>query len=226
MLRLAPIRVPPMESFDGRIDSGLRLRAQGSSGRGRLPGAWGDAPGAAASCGFPIPPPEEQPIPTRAADSTGEEPGYGLKPAKKTTTRKKRGRPQNSDITPPRTGFVERKIGAAHGRWDLAPSPEDRSIMAREHPLSAPKRRQPGRDRKFDGDPLAVHDPRARVLSRADGRCRPDGHAHHRQAHRLDFNLAGCVPASLRSFLLDSVSGAGRRCQCHGRNHPPAHTRS
>ncbi len=84
---------------------GLKVRAAGAT-----PGRVGRCPRCGGELRVPEATPEEQPIPTRAADSTGEEPGYGLKPAKKTTTRKKSGRAQNSDITPPRTGFVERKM--------------------------------------------------------------------------------------------------------------------
>ncbi len=83
---------------------GLKVRAAGAS-----PGRVGRCPRCGGELRVPEAIPEKQPIPTRAADSGGEEPGYGLRPAKKIPARKKSGRAQPSDITPPRTGYVERK---------------------------------------------------------------------------------------------------------------------
>ena len=65
-----------------------------------------------------------------------------------------------------------KEIRVAHDRRHPAPVETNRDIMVRQHPLSAPKRGQPGRDRLAHGDPLALHDPRAGVLPRPDGRRR------------------------------------------------------
>ena len=82
---------------------GLKVRAAGAT-----PGAWGDAPSAAASCEFlkthrkSSRSDQEPPIPlarNRAMVSNHQ----GKSPRKKT------GRAQPSDVTPPRTGYVERK---------------------------------------------------------------------------------------------------------------------
>jgi hypothetical protein len=83
---------------------GLKVRAAGAT-----PGRVGRCPRCGGELRVPdFPPPDE---PTRASteDSLGPAAGYGLKPAKNHSVRKKKGQRKPSDITPPRTGFVERK---------------------------------------------------------------------------------------------------------------------
>ena len=81
---------------------GMKIRAAGAT-----PGAWAlpELRRRAASSGFPAP---GEPTRSRAADDASPAAGYGLNP-KERVVRKKKGRSQPSDITPPRVGFVEKK---------------------------------------------------------------------------------------------------------------------
>jgi hypothetical protein len=63
----------------------------------------------------------EQPVRASTIDSPGPADGYGLKPAKGYSPRKKRGRRHPSDITPSRVGFVERKEATSMAGGVLAP---------------------------------------------------------------------------------------------------------
>jgi hypothetical protein len=95
---------------------GLKVRAAGAT-----PGRVGRCP----RCGGELRVPEVTPLqePVRAAtdDPTGPEAGYGLKPAKNHSVRKKKPQTQPSDITPPRSGFVERKSALSMAGGILPP---------------------------------------------------------------------------------------------------------
>ncbi len=57
-----------------------------------------------------VPPPERLRTTTAGfSDSDSAAAGYGLKPSREHAVRKKKGRRKASDITPPRTGFIEKK---------------------------------------------------------------------------------------------------------------------
>jgi hypothetical protein len=83
---------------------GLKVRAAGAT-----PGRVGRCP----RCGGQLKVPEflepPDPSPTTSADSAGAGDSYGLKPSREHSARKKKARRQPSDITPPRTGFIEKK---------------------------------------------------------------------------------------------------------------------
>ena len=102
-----PSRVAPLESLMGVAilvcGCGLKVRAA------RATPAWGDAPSAAASCEF---------LKThRKSSRSDQEPPIPLARNRamvsnhqgKSPLAKKTGRAQPSDVTPPRTGYVERK---------------------------------------------------------------------------------------------------------------------
>jgi hypothetical protein len=95
---------------------GLKVRAAGAT-----PGRVGRCPRCGGELRVPdsLPPPE--PVRTTTTDSAGPEAGYGLKRSKEHALRKKKGRRQPSDITPSRTGFVEKKSNLSMSGGILPP---------------------------------------------------------------------------------------------------------
>jgi hypothetical protein len=83
---------------------GLKVRAAGAT-----PGRVGRCPRCGGELRVPEFVPPDEPIRADTADSAGPEAGYGLKPAKNHSVRKEKKRTRPSDMTPSRSGFVERK---------------------------------------------------------------------------------------------------------------------
>jgi hypothetical protein len=84
---------------------GLKVRAAGAT-----PGRLGRCPRCGGELRVPdfVPP---EPVGTTTADSESDSAGagYGLKPSRDHAALKQKGRRRPSDITPPRTGFIEKK---------------------------------------------------------------------------------------------------------------------
>jgi hypothetical protein len=95
---------------------GLKVRAAGAT-----PGRVGRCPRCGGELRVPEFLPPVEPVEATTADPNGPEAGYGLKPAKNHSVRKKKGRAQPSDITPSRSGFVERKSALSMAGGILPP---------------------------------------------------------------------------------------------------------
>ena len=114
---------------------GLEVWARGRISRPRGP----YAPGAAASSPVPDSLPPEQLVPASTIDSPGPAHGYGLKPAKGYSPRKKRGR----GGTPPTSRPLARVSSGKESDLPMAggilpASEKNRIIVVRQHPVSAP----------------------------------------------------------------------------------------
>ena len=145
---------------------GLKVRAAGAT-----PGRIGRCPRCGGELRVPDFVPPVEPLRPVGADPAGPEAGYGLNPAKDHSVRKKRGRRESSDITPPRTGFIERKSGTHTAGGILPPLKQtEKSWFATIlYPLRSAD--SLAVIALADSNPLAVHDPRAGVLPLFDGRC-------------------------------------------------------
>ena len=200
-----------------------RARYRAAAGRKSLRGAKGDNGRAASSRFYAA---------ARASSNQHGRQRLGFRRRRLWSQTVQRLRCSQKERTPPALRhhasshrFRRKEIRVARDRRHPGPVETNRVVVVRQHSLSAPERGQPGRDRLAHGDSLALHDPRAGVLPRPDGRCRSNGRAHARKAARIDLDLAGRIPASLRHLLLAAIPGPGRGFERHGRDHSPAHAR-
>ena len=111
---------------------GMKIRAPGAT-----PGRVGRCPSCGGELRVPDFLPPDEPIRSRDADDASPVAGYGLNADKEKVLRTKKRRRIASDITPPRTGFVERKtnLPMAGGILPVLNKPESSVFASVLYPL-------------------------------------------------------------------------------------------
>jgi hypothetical protein len=134
--RHAPARASPMVYVMSVsilvCGCGMKIRAPGAT-----PGRIGRCPSCGGELRVPDFLPPDEPTRARTADDASPGAGYGLNPNKERVLSKKKGRAEPSDITPPRTGSVERKsaLPMAGGILPVLDKPETSGFASFLYPL-------------------------------------------------------------------------------------------
>jgi hypothetical protein len=111
---------------------GMKIRALGAT-----PGRVGRCPSCGGELRVPDFVPQQEPTRSQSADDAGPADAYSLNPVRERVVRKKKGRSQPSDVTPPRVGFVKKKssLPMAGGILPTLVKPETSSFVSILYPL-------------------------------------------------------------------------------------------